>query len=166
MDRYFKTRKDSGTGKKLSDLFERKEYFDGQLDNLCKEYKIYATIRPQLNLCGIIGVDFRSLPDKRLWRKRENMYVPRKRAIDKDSKNDLFILNARWDSLRDISIPRFDLDKILGGTSPFYQAGISWKNKDWFMFFIEDETVKSYNIPSDCIEITNIEYSELMKDEA
>lgn len=92
------------------------------------------------------------------------MYVPRKRAIDPESKNDVFNLNARWNFLKDISIPRFDIDRILGGKSPFYQAGLSWMNKDWILFFIEDDTVQSYNIPSDCIEITNIEYGNLIKE--
>lgn len=164
MDRYFKTLRNSDTGKQLSDLIERKQYFDSQLSSFCKEYQIHATIRPQLNLCGIIGVDFKGKPDNRLWRIKENMYVPRKRAVNPESKNDVFNLNARWNFLKDISIPRFDIDRILGGKSPFYQAGLSWMNKDWILFFIEDDTVQSYNIPSDCIEITNIEYGNLIKE--
>lgn len=66
MDRYFKTLRNSDTGKQLSDLIERKQYFDSQLSSFCKEYQIHATIRPQLNLCGIIGVDFKGKPDNRL----------------------------------------------------------------------------------------------------
>lgn len=55
------------------------------------------------------------------------------------------------------------LIKIVGGKDPFHMCGFDYSSEDFF-FVITDKPEK-FDFPSDVIEISNLEYLELTKQE-
>lgn len=154
MDRYYKIPKDSETGKKLNEVIRKAEEFEALRVDFAKKYNLKYTYGSNFYLCSVTGVVFNGTPDSINWRLTSDRmcYIPRKRTKDKE-------LLDRWNELQQKKIRRSDIDEIIGGIDPFQQCGFDFSFPDCFYVTIGD--INAYDIPADCIEISNIEYLNL-----
>lgn len=158
MDRYYKIAKDSETGKKLSELVERYNDFEVKKREFAEKYGIKGFYSYEMYLAHVGDVVFKdsSHVDKNNWKKgcASNAYLPKQNPKDRQLKKD-------WEELRSKSIQRFELDKIVGGKDPFHMCGFDYSSEDFFFIFTEKP--EKFDFPSDVIEISNLEYLELIK---
>lgn len=154
MNRYYKISKDSETGKKLNEVIRKAEEFEALRVDFAKKYNLKCTYGSNFYLCSVVGVVFNDAPDTTNWRLSNDRmcYIPRKRTKDDE-------LLDRWNELQEKKIPRSAIDKIIGGKDAFKQCGLDFSFPDCFYVTIDD--INAYDIPADCIEISNIEYLNL-----
>lgn len=154
MDRYYKIPKNSETGKKLNEVIRKAEEFEALRVDFAKKYNLKATFSSRFYLCSVVGVEFKKTPDIINWRivGDKKCYIPRTRTKDDE-------LLDRWNELQEKKIPRSAIDKIIGGKDAFKQCGLDFSFPDFFYVTIGD--INAYDIPADCIEISNIEYLNL-----
>lgn len=158
MDRYYKIPKDSETGKKLNEVIRKAEEFEDLRVDFAKKYNLKYTYGSNFYLCSVVGVVFKDSPNKTNWRLSSDRmcYIPRKKTTDDE-------LLDRWNELQEKKIPRSAIDKIIGGKDAFKQCGLDFSFPDCFYVTISD--INAYDIPTDCIEISNIEYLNLKKEQ-
>lgn len=158
MDRYYKIAKDSETGKKFTELMERLNDFLDTRNRFAERYGIEGFYTYGMYLASVADVRFKdkTFADKDNWKKdaKSGCFRPKVNPKDKQLRKD-------WEELQSKSIQRFELDKIVGGSDPFHQCGFDYSEEDYsFIFTNKPET---FNFPSDVIEISNLEYLELTK---
>lgn len=158
MQYYYKVFKSTKTGQELQRIRGLWLEFEKQLKAFCEKYAIKASYRSSFYLCDLSSVAFENIPEDLHdnWKKGPvaDSYTlkvhPKNKALLKD-----------WQNLRDCRIKRSCLDIAIGGDNPFVQAGFSFdEKKDFILFIIGDN--EGYNIPEDCIEISNLEYMKLV----
>jgi hypothetical protein len=156
MERYFKTSRQSETGKKLKQIFDKAENFDKKVEELKEKYGFKGIVYNIFFYKGISAVLLDEEVDKTIWRKVKGVkdgYWIRERGA-KAIKQD-------FDNWKELSIYRQDLDEIIGGGDPFCQAGFDMSNPDYYLFNIDEDW--EYDVPEDCEEISNLEYKKLIK---
>lgn len=156
---YFKTKKDSETGKKIRSLFKKAAKADREVWKLVKELGGKTWTKSTFyHGGGFVGIIFPEEFefDTKIWSKPMNSFGARypKRNI-KAGKN----LNERFNQIN--SIPISDYGKVLGIPDPFYTPSINVDNVDFYLIMVSEKYAKS--IPEDCIEITYREYQELLE---
>lgn len=157
MDRYYKIAKDSETGKKFTELVKRVFDFNNARNDFFAKYGIKKYRLYDMFLVSVDSVFFidESSVDRANWKKEsDNTYIPKKNPKDKQLKKD-------WENLQSKRILRSEVDKIVGCKDPFHHCGFDYSVEDYF-FIITDKPEK-FDFPSDVIEISNLEYLELIK---
>lgn len=160
MEHYFIVFKHTKTGQELQGVRTLWLQFEKQLRTFCEKYAIIASYRSSFYLCDLTYVTFENLPEDLCdnWKIGD---VADSYTLKVHPKNEA--LKSDWHNLRKLRIERNRLDKAIGGTNPFKQAGFSFNEaKNYILFVISDKD--DYNIPGDCIEISNIEY-QMLKDD-
>lgn len=157
MERYYKTSKKSETGLKIKAIFDRADEFDKQVDRLREKYGFKGVWKNEFYISSLSAVNFDEEPDMKIWKKVKGTdgYYPRVKCKDKELQKDFEDLNST-------RVRRDEIDKAIGGSGFPHNAGFYPSSHDIYMFMIRDEY--KYNIPEDCQEITNIEFSELRKE--
>lgn len=158
MIHYFKTEKDSETYKAINAVLTKWNEFNALKNKFCEDYNVHKISYSQFFLCAVDSVHFKELPNnlRDNWKKStsEKSGWYQLKAYPKDLK-----LKERWEELKDKRVKRNEIDSILGSKDPFQNCGVNFSNNEFYIFEISD--ISSYNIPSDCIEISNIEYEKL-----
>lgn len=163
MDRYYKTSASSETGKKVLEIFARKEKFADKVGWFCNKYGIKSFAYSKYYLCDMSSVVFNgnTMPSGSIWKRdgTSDQFTIRARVRDKNYEEAFKLAKQDWDAVRELKIERFEIDKAFGGRDQFLQCGVDVSNKDWVLFYTPHP--ESYNIPDDCQEISNLEYIEL-----
>lgn len=159
---YFKTNKDSETGKKFQQFSDKVKEAQKATFAFLAPFEIKAYNHNGFYIeGGVVKIHTKKQPDPKLWKasKKENEYVPNTRT--KAGKE----LEKALDKLPFVS--RLELNMCIGWNERFYSIG--FKNGDEFFGFIVSEKFFSNEghwlpiaIPDDCTEITSIEYKALI----
>lgn len=154
MTRYYQIPKESATGLKITEILNRQKHFSEKLKAFLEKYGAERYVAFDRYFAGIDGVRFKERPNQENWKKGpvDGYYQPKKNPKDK-------ALRQEWDELGAMAVPRFDLDKAIGGSDFFKMAGFHFKLNGFYIAVIDD--TGSYQIPSDCAEISNIEYATI-----
>ena len=163
MDRYYKTSASSETGRKVLEIFARKERFADKFGWFCKKYGIRSASYSKYYLCGMSSVVFNgnTMPSGSIWKRDGSGFTLRAKPRDKNFAETFKSVKKDWDAVRALQIERIEVDQAFGGNDPFLQCGVDISNNDWVLFYTPHP--ECYEIPSDCQEISNIEYAELSK---
>lgn len=154
MERYNKTSRSSETGLKIKTLLDRADKFDEQVEVLRKKYGFGSIWRSNFYFKDLSAVEFKEEPDVANWKRiGSNGYYPRARGKNKDILRD-------FTNLRSLNIRRDELGSIIGNEDIFTQAGFDFTIPDIYVFIVDSSW--KCQIPTDCEEITNVEYSQLM----
>ena len=154
MEKYYKTSRSSETGLKVKAILDRADEFDKQVEVLRKKYGFGSIWRSNFYFKDLSAVEFKEEPDVANWKRiGSNGYYPRARGKNKDILRD-------FTNLRSLNIRRDELDSIIGNEDIFTQAGFDFAIPDIYVFIVNSSW--KYQIPTDCEEITNVEYSQLM----
>ena len=163
MDRYYKTSVTSETGKKILEIFARKEKFADKVGWFCEKYGIKSFSYSKYYLCDMSSVVFNgnTMPSGSIWKRDGSEFTLRAKPRDKNFAETFKLVKKDWDAVRALKIERFEIDKAFGSSNSFLQCGIDVSNKDWVLFYTPHP--ESYNIPDDCQEISNLEYIDIVK---
>ena len=154
MERYYKTGRSSETGLKIKAILDRADEFDKQVEVLRKKYGFGSIWRSNFYFKDLSAVEFKEEPDVANWKRiGSNGYYPRARGKNKDILRD-------FTSLRSLNIRRDELDSIIGNEDIFTQAGFDFTIPDIYVFIVDNSW--ECQIPTDCEEITNVEYNKLI----
>lgn len=154
MERYYKTSRSSETGLKIKALLDKADRFDEQVEVLRKKYGFESIWRSNFYCKDLSAVEFKEEPDMANWKRiGSNGYYPRARGKNKDILRD-------FTNLRSLNIRRDELGSIIGNEDIFTQAGFDFTIPDIYVFIVNSSW--KCQIPTDCEEITNVEYSQLM----
>lgn len=148
---YYKTRVDSETGKKFTELQNKKDLLHNQNKQLAEKYGFSQWTVWSFGR-DIATVLFDEEPDGKLWHKnKDGSYRPSKKVkagkeIDKEFK----------------SVSRLEMEDHnypVGLKDPFKRIGFNLTRKDFYGFEVGDDW--EFEPPTDCEEITSIEYKSL-----
>ena len=154
MERYYKTSRSSETGLKIKTLLDRADKFDEQVEVLRKKYGFGSIWRSNFYFKDLSAVEFKEEPDVANWKRiGSNGYYPRARGKNKDILRDFTQLN-------NLKIRRDELDLIIGNEDIFTRAGFDFTIPHIYVFIVDSSW--KCRIPTDCEEITNVEYSKLI----
>lgn len=156
MERYYKTSRSSETGLKVKALLDRADKFDEQVEVLRKKYGFGKIWTSSFYYKSLDIVEFTEEPDAVNWKRIRdvsNGFFPRARGKNKEILQDFADLNKG-------RIRRNELDTIIGNGNVFAQAGFDFTIPDIYVFIVDSSW--KCQIPTDCEEITNVEYSQLM----
>lgn len=148
---YFKTTKESETGKKFQALIDRAEAFKKGATELAKEFGFtWWRNGDGCFASGFSGVHFDRKPDKKIWRKVytgvRGEYMPRGNTkIGKEIKK-------RMDALERVHIT--ELNECIGFKETGKTIGFDY-NSDVFLFRLDEKW--GFTPPADCQEITHSE---------
>lgn len=157
MAHYFKITKNTDTYKRLNDIINKWQEFDKLTVKFCEDYNISKTCHSSYYLCGVNSVKFKTVPTdvRDNWKKAVDdgygWYTIKVRPKNR-------ALKEAWDNLQNKKIPMHEIDRVLGNNNPTTRWRIETFN-DFYIAIIDE--LEYYKIPSDCIEITNIEYNNL-----
>lgn len=157
----FKTKRNSGTGKKFTALLKKIE--EGQIiaSNLSKELGYCKWRTSNWNpFGGVSSVVFKDKEkvDKSIWKNvnaSDNEWLPRLNT--KLGK----VINEKLKSVPVISNDELNKCANFKG-DPFQRIGVSFINKEYIGFIIKENW--EYKAPKDCEEITVTEWNKLFKD--
>ena len=165
MARYYKIAKESETGRKVLIVIKNLEELKEEVLNFCIDYKINQYIGDEYSINSVVDIEDRN--DK-LWRGVDfgKRFVPRCRpqlSCSPDEKRALVDLNKRWNLLR----KKYATAEFIN--HEWACSYMKWKNailnhKEYFLFSIPDTFCDNCKFTSDCVEITNIEYADLIKE--
>lgn len=158
MDRYYKVLRTSATGEKLTDIRIGRDAFDAKLKELRAKYGFDDISFWDIYLCGFTAAKFPNQPDMKTWKYSKNRYgyyELRARPADKEVEKD-------FDALEKLSIRRNDINKCVGIDDGFHYIGYDWTLPDIYLIVTDSKHAK--DLTPDCIEISNIEYANLTKD--
>lgn len=154
MYKYYKTSRDSDTGRKISVLRARIADFDVKVEELRKKYGFQRVTLRGFFCKELFGVEFSEEPDMTVWKKvknaPDNVYAPR--AQSKSVLKDFAKVNK-------YSIMRSELDSIFGNDDLSHSVGVDFTVPEVYLFYAEHDW--KMKIPSDCTEITNLEFAKL-----
>lgn len=151
---WFKVKKDSPTGERLTAVFDRVERFNIEYHALKKKYNIESVKFSSYFLADIDSVSFNGEVDKNQWKptsKKSKYYEPIKGT---EAEKDLL-------KLKEIAVQRAEIDVALGAPTLFPEAGFDARFKDWY--FVHFEPYATYKLSEDCIAISDREYREAEK---
>lgn len=154
---YYKTKKDSDTGNKMQNLLDKGKAIKDDIYNYVDEIgatKKYMMIGGSVFGTGIIGVEFTTTPDDKIWKKfpgYNGYYKPRLSSTVGKQIEAKFYSFGRID--------RKDLNEVIGLESFLSHCGYAYNSKDFFGFEVESKW--NHKMPEDCKEITFTEYSKL-----
>lgn len=154
MEKYYKTSRNSETGRKFSVLTARAVDFDVKVEELRKKYGFQKVATRGLYYKELSAVEFSEQPDMTIWKEvkdaPENIYSPR--AKSKSILKDFAAVN-------EYRIMRSELDEIVGNDDFFHSVGFDFSVPEVYLFIIEHNW--KMKIPADCTEISNLEFAEL-----
>lgn len=159
MELYYKTRKDSETGKKFTEIDERRDICHKALKAFLNKYGFQKYRPSRISHVGGISSCVNPLNplDPKLWKNSgygSNEWMPKLNT--KEGKAIMKEING---------LPIVDIDElnaVVGYDGNGFKSshiGCSYKNKTYYGFILSDEW--KVTPPSDCIEITASEYKEL-----
>jgi len=155
---YFKTKKDSETGKKFQEIVEKKENaFIAQLEFAEKHgfkswRQAYWAVFGGISSC----CDFIKEPDGKIWGKSEakNEFFPKKNT--KEGKK----IYEEIEKLPQVSIR--EINNCVGFKEKMSKTiGFAWTNDEYYGFVVGDNW--DFIVPEDCEEITLSEYKKLFQ---
>lgn len=155
MERYYKTSRSSETGLKIKALLDKADEFNKQVEVLRNKYGFGKTWTSSFYYRSLNIVEFQEEPDMANWKRIKdvsNGYYPRARGKNKEILQDFTDLNKG-------RIRRDELDTIIGNEGVFTHAGFDFTIPDIYVFIVESNWKCKF--PSDCEEISNVEYSKL-----
>ena len=153
---YFKTEKDTETGEKIKALLERGLIGAAQAKQFCKKVgaeENYLRNDRYIFGTGLRAVTFQEEPDLKNWKRFkgwDGYFSPR--LSTKEGKE----LGKQIDEME--SVEKTEIGEAIGLEDFFKSPGFTNGNL-FFGFAIKDEW--NLKMPSDCIEITGTEYSNL-----
>jgi hypothetical protein len=146
---WFKIKKDSPTGQRLREVFDRVERFNIEYHEFKAKYNIKSVKLSSYFLADVESVAFNDTFDSSMWKpvsKKGKYYVPIKGT---EADKDLLKLKA-------IAVKRAEIDVALGAPTLFPEAGFDVRFKDWY--FVHFGQGSTYKLSEDCIPITDKEY--------
>lgn len=159
MDRYYKIRRSSKTGKKLEEIMNRRDAFVEERSRFVEKYGIKEISWFNIDLCDVREVSFKTIPDniRENWKHTEDrdFFTLKVNPKDKELKKD-------WERLRSMAVRRFEVDSALGGTDRFSFCGINFDHPEFFL--IHTSEPDSYRFPKEVKEISNIEFEKLTEE--
>lgn len=157
---HFITKKDSTTGQKFQEIFNKKNIAFEETKALSEKYGFKEWRSARWQVFGGISscVSFIEAPDKKIWGKGlgRNEFMPKKNT--KIGKT----INEEFENLTVVSIHELN-DCIDFDGAPFKTIGFSWCD-DHFGFVVGDDW-EDVVIPKDCEEILASKYKEMFADE-
>lgn len=147
MEKYYQTSKTSKTGIKIHEIEDRIKLFKSELNDLRKKYGFKDHYNSGWDICGLIAVVFDKIPDPKLWKhiSKTDGYYPK--VCNKQVYSDFNKIK---------SIPRREIDRIIGQKNIMHQCGFYLESEDVYLFVINSEW--EITLPEDLVEISNIEY--------
>lgn len=148
---WFKIKKDSPTGQRLREVFDRVERFNIEYQEFRTKYNVRSVKLSSYFLADIESVAFNDTFDNSMWKPVSNKskyYIPIKGT---EADRDLLKLKA-------IAVQRAEIDVALGAPTYFPEAGFDVRFKDWY--FVHFGQGSTYKLSEDCIPITDKEYRE------
>jgi hypothetical protein len=157
MDQYYKIKKSSTTGQKITEVLKRVFEYDKLKRQFALKYSIKSTYVSTFYIAEVGCVKFEKLPDdlKDNWKKGDVKQTYTLKAKPKNQE-----LKQEWEQLLKQRIRRDEIDRILGVNQPFYFAGLDTTPREWFLIVTEHSDI--YDFPKDVIEITKEEYLNLL----
>lgn len=154
---YFKTKKDSETGKKIQALVDRAKNAEEEINKFVDELnsdRKYLTSDRYILGTGIVGLKFETEPDMKVWKKFHGFpfyYSPR--MSSKEGKK----LQEKLDSFD--KVWKTEIGETIGFDDFFKTPGIQIKGVDYFGIAFGSDW--NHTLPTDCFEITGSEYNNL-----
>ena len=153
---YFKTLRSSQTGENFKKVESKAgQAFDEQ-KSLSEELNFKSWREGWWQAFGGIScVHFENKPDSKLWKKKEDGYMPKLNS--KAGKE----LQKKIDNLTSVSYD--ELNQCVGfDGAPWKHIGVNFDNDEYFGFEVGESW--DFKIPEDCTEITTTEYRRLFKE--
>ncbi|UJF29873.1 hypothetical protein L0B70_00325 [Kaistella sp. 97-N-M2] len=154
---YFKTKKDSETGKKIQALVDRAKNAEEEINKFVDELKSdrkYLTSDRYILGTGIVGLKFEIEPDMKVWKKFHGFpfyYSPR--MSSKEGKQ----LQEKLNSFDKVC--RTEIGETIGFDDFLKTPGIELNGVDYFGIAFGSDW--NHSLPTDCVEITGSEYNNL-----
>lgn len=146
---YYKVSINSETGKKFLDLKEKGNHAIDAVGQLAKELGFKRWRQGYWCIWGGVScVFFNSPVDKKIWTKKEDGWMP---------KLNTKIGKKLYAKIKDLpKVTWHDLNMCIGYDQFFHSIGVSYSNKDWVYFSVNESW--NVKIPHDAIEVLYSEF--------
>ncbi len=155
---YFKTKRDSETGVKFSQIENKKKEVKDALDLVIKKYGAHGLCGDRWAAFGGCEVlIFDNAPDTSVWKKSNeinNGYKPKLNTVKGKE------IKKYFDSVPKIS--KKEVNMCIGFNEDMFKTiGYSFANPEYYLFQVSKDW--GIDIPLDCEEVTQTEYDSLCK---